>query len=226
MKNPILLLHGALGSKEQFEFLQQKLSLESEVFIIDFEGHGKSISQTDFSIQLFTQNIIDFLKEKKLSKVDIFGYSMGCYVALYLALNHPDLVGKIITLVTKFEWTPTFAEKEIKMLNPVVMKLKVPAFARRLEELHGAKNWENVVLKSAKMMVNLGENPNLNEANYERINHKVLICLGELDSMSTQKESKNVANYLQNGHFLEINNLKHPIESVPIDKIASIITNF
>lgn len=226
MKTPILLLHGALGCMEQLVPLQEKLSLEREVFVMDFDGHGISKSKADFSIELFTQNVFDFLKEKNISKVDIFGYSMGGYVALNFALKHPDFVGKLITLGTKFEWTPDFAEKEIKMLNPETIQMKVPAFAERLKQLHGIENWKNVILKTAKMMQNLGENPNLKEMDFLKIKTSTLICLGELDTMSTQVESRDVSNWLQNGQFQAIENLKHPIEIAPIDKIAAIINNF
>jgi pimeloyl-ACP methyl ester carboxylesterase len=226
VETPILLLHGALGSKEQLVPLQEKLSLENEVFIMDFEGHGKAKGKTDFSIELFTQNVIDFLKERKISKVAVFGYSMGGYVALNLASKHPHLIDRIITLGTKFDWTPTFAEKEIKMLNPDAIEIKVPAFAERLKQLHGSENWKDVVLKTVQMMQNLGENPTLKEVDFQKINTPTLICLGELDAMSTQVESKNVSNWLQNGQLYKIENLKHPIESIPIEKIVTIISNF
>src|SRR5690606_10548061 len=193
---------------------------------MDFDGHGNSKSSTDFSIELFTKNIIDFLEEKNISKVAIFGYSMGGYVALNFALKHPDFVEKIITLGTKFEWNPEFAEKEIKMLNPEAIATKVPAFAERLKQLHGTENWKNVVLKTATLMKNLGENPVLKENDFQKISISTLICLGELDSMSTQTESKDVSNWLQNGQFQLIDNLKHPIETAPVDEIASIVMDF
>lgn len=225
-KTPLLLLHGALGSKEQLFPLQKLLSSEREVLLMDFEGHGNFKSKNDFSIERFTQNILDFLKEKKIPKIDIFGYSMGGYVAMNLSLKHPDLIGKIITLGTKFEWTPAFAEKEIRMLNPEAIEMKVPAFAERLKHLHGIEYWKSVVLKTAKLMQDLGENPTLTKADFQKINISTLICLGTLDAMATQIESKEVSNWLQNGQFLEIENLKHPIEIAPIDKIIAIITNF
>ena len=129
MKNPILLLHGALGSSEQLIPLQKNLSSERTVFRMDFDGHGNFKSENNFSIPLFAQNVIDFLKEKDISKIEIFGYSMGGYVALHFASKFPNFIEKIITLGTKFDWTPEFAEKEIKMLNPSQIQEKVPAFA-------------------------------------------------------------------------------------------------
>jgi pimeloyl-ACP methyl ester carboxylesterase len=226
MKNPILLLHGALGSSEQLIAFQEILSSEREVFTMDFEGHGNSKSSRDFSIELFTQNVLDFLKEKKISKVDIFGYSMGGYVALYLASKFPEIIGRIITLGTKFDWNPEFAEKEIKMLNPSQIQEKVPAFAERLQQLHGTKNWKNVVLKTAEMMQDLGKNPVLNEKSLQQIENKTLICLGGLDKMATVEDSQTVANWLPNGEFKLIENFKHPIETVPAEELATIINNF
>ena len=40
MTQKLLLLHGALGSKEQFTALNEQLSSEFEVHTLDFEGHG------------------------------------------------------------------------------------------------------------------------------------------------------------------------------------------
>ncbi len=226
MKTPILLLHGALGSKEQLIPLQEEFSLDREVFIMDFEGHGKSKSETDFSIELFTQNILDFLKERKISKVAIFGYSMGGYVALNLASKFPNIIENIITLGTKFDWTPSFAEKEIKMLDPEQIEVKVPAFAARLEQLHGNQNWKYVVEKTAIMMLDLGNNPPLKKVNFQQIVNRTLICLGNLDKMSTVEESESVANWLPNGKFKLIENFKHPIEVVSMDELALIINDF
>ncbi|MDN3723853.1 alpha/beta hydrolase [Aequorivita sp. SDUM287046] len=226
MKNPILLLHGALGSREQFLPLQEILSSHRKVFTMDFEGHGKLESENIFSIELFTQNISDFLTENGISKIDIFGYSMGGYVALNFARKQPNLVDKIITLGTKFEWTPAFAEKEMQMLNPAKIEEKVPSFAARLKQLHGEQNWKRLVANTAEMMQHLGRDTTLKLDDLAEIKNRVLICLGELDVMSTEIESITVANALPNGKFHKIENLKHPIESAPVDKIASIINNF
>lgn len=179
MKTPLLLLHGALGSKEQFLQLQDSLSEEREVFTINFEGHGNSKSNKDFSIELFTQNVVQFLEEHTISKIDVFGFSMGGYVALNLAKEYPLLLNNIITLGTKLDWTRGFAEKEVKMLDPEQIRIKVPSFAERLEQLQG-ENWKNVVSKTAIMMTNLGDNPNLCQKDFEHITNKTLICLVNL----------------------------------------------
>lgn len=225
MKTPLLLLHGALGSKEQLLTLKEILGRDRQVFTVDFEGHGNSRSHEDFSIALFSQNIIGFLKEHAISKVDVFGYSMGGYVALNVAKQHTSLIQNIVTLGTKFEWTRSFAENEMKMLVPEQIQAKAPSFARRLEQLHG-ENWKNLVIKTSLLMRNLGDTPNLRKSDFEHIENRTLICLGELDKMSTIEESQEVANWLPNGAFQSISDFKHPIEVVSQDKLASIINKF
>lgn len=225
MKTPLLLLHGALGSKYQFSGLKEILSNNWEVFTVDFEGHGNTEIVDEFSIERFTQNIIDFIEKKNLFKVNIFGYSMGGYVALNLALRKPHLVGEIITLGTKFNWTQEFAQKEILLLDPDNIKIKVPKFMLRLEQLHGDK-WEKVVRKTAIFMVNLAQDPRLNKKELRQIENKTLICLGELDKMSTPEESIRVAHWLQNGEFRLIPGLKHPIESMHPEQLETLITQF
>lgn len=225
MKTPILLLHGALGSKCQFSEIKEILSNNWEVFILDFEGHGNSESADEFSIEGFTQNVIDFLENENLSEVNIFGYSMGGYIALNLAFRKPHLVGKILTLGTKFNWTQEFAQKEVLLLDPANIKIKVPKFALRLEQLHGDK-WETVVRQTAIFMINLAKDPLLSKKELSKIENKTLICLGELDTMSTPEESKRVTKWLQHGEFRLVPGLKHPIETMHPEQLVKLITQF
>ncbi len=85
---------------------------------------------------------------------------MGGYVGLNLAKEYPELVGRIVTLGTKFAWTKEVAEKEIKMLNPEKIAEKIPAFADRLKSIHTNNNWKEVVRKTARMMYGLGTEKN------------------------------------------------------------------
>lgn len=66
MKPKLLLLHGALGSKKQFESLKTVLKDKFDIYDFNFEGHGGVKSDKDFSIQLFTDNVVDFMTNNKL----------------------------------------------------------------------------------------------------------------------------------------------------------------
>ncbi|MEM9824780.1 MAG: alpha/beta fold hydrolase, partial [Bacteroidota bacterium] len=134
MKENIILLHGALGSQQQMQALAPLLSPHFAVHSLNFLGHGGDPSETHFTMKALAQQVKTFIEEKQLGRTHIFGYSMGGYVALNLALDHPEQIQSIVTFGTKFNWSKEAAEKEVKMLNPELIEAKVPQFAQRLKD--------------------------------------------------------------------------------------------
>lgn len=225
-KENIILLHGALGTKAQFVSLGNILSKHFDVHLLNFEGHGDVPSNKEFSIDLFAENVIDMLQVKNISKTHIFGYSMGGYVALRLAMKSPELVDRVVTLGTKFNWNKKIAAQEIKMLNPEKIEEKVPAFAKRLYELHSSNDWKVVMRKTAQLMANLGDGDGMSDEELKRIDHNVLIAIGELDNMVSFEESERAAELLQNGQLKKLIEVKHPIEKVDASQLATVIVDF
>ncbi|MDA9773676.1 alpha/beta hydrolase, partial [Saprospiraceae bacterium] len=226
MKRKILLLHGALGSREQFLGLKSYLASTFEVLDFNFQGHGDRVSIENFSIDLFTQNVIEFLRVQKIEKTLIFGYSMGGYVALNLANHSPSLVSKIMTLGTKFDWSKESSKKEIKMLNPSLILEKVPAYAEALKVVHSANSWKDVVNKTAQMMLNMGNGERLEDVILESIPHEVLIGIGNKDRMVSIEESDRCAKLLPNGNLKVIDNFVHPLDKIDAKELATIIEEF
>lgn len=222
--NPALLLHGALGSSSQLEPLKQKLEVQGkEVFMLNFSGHNGVPFRRSFGIEIFADDVLTFLDKQNLNQVDIFGYSMGGYVAVWLALKHPERVGKIITLGTKFDWSPAAAEQEVRKLNAEKILEKVPAFARILEHRHAPNDWKKLLSKTRDMMLELGNQPLLTEENLKTIQHEVLICLGDQDDMADRNYSQRVAEWLPKGAFQPLENTPHPIEKVDLNKLSGLI---
>ena len=226
MNQNILLLHGALGTKHQLKNLKEVLSKDFTVHDLNFSGHGRCESEADFSLNLFTQNVIDYLNENEIKNLNIFGYSMGGYVALNVAQKHPDMVEKVMTLGTKFNWTKESAEKEVRMLNPEKIVEKVPAFAKMLAETHGENNWKKVLNKTAKFMSDLGSGAKLNDEELATIQHEIRIAVGDKDRMVTIDESEKSADLMPNGKLVILENFEHPIEKVDHVVLASKISEF
>jgi pimeloyl-ACP methyl ester carboxylesterase len=222
--NPVLLLHGALGSSTQLNSLKEILERKDRtVFALNFSGHSGEPFLNDFGIEIFSGNILSFLEQHNLHQVDIFGYSMGGYVALWFATEHSDRVGKIVTLGTKFDWSVASAEKEVRKLDPEKIKEKVPAFARILEYRHAPNNWETLLHKTSAMMTALGNRPLLTESLFKTINHEVTILLGDQDDMADRNYSETVAHMLPMGKFELLENTTHPIEKADLNKLASFL---
>lgn len=226
MKKDLLLLHGALGSADQFTGLKTLLENDFNIITFNFEGHGGRPANRDYSIALFTENVLQILEEHHLKKIDIFGYSMGGYVALDLALKCPGKVNRIMTLGTKFHWTPEAAAKETRMLNPEKMEEKIPTFTAALREMHQPLDWKEVVTNTAEMMTGLGNGNRLETDDLTYIKHPVLIGLGSEDTMVTLEESERTAAYLPNGRLMEIEGFQHPLEKVDKAVLAEHIRTF
>lgn len=208
----IIILHGALGSKKQFEQLQKQLKDYFCVHVLDFEGHGGHLSNRAFSIERFAENVLSYMKKNNLENPIVFGYSMGGYVALYLS-TLDKYFQKIITLGTKFDWSAESAQKEAQMLNPDKIMEKVPKYAQYLELLHG-KQWKEVVSSTKQMMLAMGQGNRLENIDFEQITTPVTIGWGSEDTMVTKEESAAVANLLPNADFQILAGVKHPIQMI------------
>jgi pimeloyl-ACP methyl ester carboxylesterase len=222
----IILLHGALGAQDQLAPLRTELSkLNYEVHLLSFSGHGTFPFQNDFDIKQFASELALFIRNNHLERPHIFGYSMGGYVALYLASQQKDLIGNIITLGTKFNWTKEIAEREIKQLDPKVILEKIPKFAESLKQRHG-DDWELLLKRTQEMMTGLGNNNILNSELFSKITNKVLIGLADKDSMVTADETENAIQQLHNAARYTIHDSKHPIETADPKVLADIIHKF
>ena len=223
----LLLLHGAIGAKGQLDDLAQRLEDKFHVHYFNFSGHGGNrFPHAEFSIPHFGHDVLEEMKQNDIKQASFFGYSMGGYVAMWLAKYFPDKIDKVITLATKFYWDEQVAAKEIKMLNADVMQEKVPAFAQQLQQRHAPNDWKVVLEKTKEMLLALGRNNELKPDDYQSIFTPCLLLLGENDKMITVDETIAVKNALPHAELKFLTATPHPIEQVDKILLASVIENF
>jgi pimeloyl-ACP methyl ester carboxylesterase len=222
----LLLLHGALGAADQFQPLVAALSDRYHVHTLNFKGHGGEQDVEKFTIPLFAEQLGQYLQEHAIHKINLFGYSMGGYVALYFGKQHPGRIHKIFTFATKFLWTPEIAQQEIKMLNAAKITEKLPAFAETLEKRHSPYDWKKLLQKTADLMIALGTQPPLNDATLEQLEIPVLVGLGDKDTMVTLEETIHVYRKLKNANLMVMPGTPHPIEKVNIEALAAVMSSY
>jgi len=214
----LLLLHGALGSAEQLKPLAELLGSNSECF--ELPGHGAKVNDVaPFEIQQMARAVSEQITEP----IALFGYSMGGYVALYLAATQPYKVRSVVTLSTKFEWSPEGAAREVRMLNAEKVKEKVPAFVALLETRHGS-NWPHVMERTASMMLALGQQPSLTVPLLNAIECPVLLLRGTEDTMVTNEETLWAQRHIRNARFEELEGQPHPFEKVDLHLVKVHVT--
>jgi len=221
----ILFLHGALGAQSQFDSLKEKLSSSYHCHSLDFFGHGQSSFSDQFGIDAFANQVTDYVRQYELEGCHVFGYSMGGYVALFAEHAEPGLFSSIMTLGTKFNWTPESSKREASLLDPAKIEEKVPDYADSLKKMHGDK-WIELCEKTAEMMRYLGDMPLLTSLTLSEIKLPVRLCIGDSDKMVTLEETMLSFRQLAQGSFLVMPTTPHPIEQVNMDRLAYKIEKF
>jgi pimeloyl-ACP methyl ester carboxylesterase len=224
---PLLLLHGAIGSSSQFLALEHELKNDFKVYSLDFSGHGGSpLPVSPFSIELFAGNVLDFMNDLLLDHLPVFGYSMGGYVGMYLAKNFPERISSVIILATKFRWDESIAQKEVQMLNPERVAEKIPAFAETLQLRHAPTDWKEVLRKTAEMITGLGLDNPLKPADFTTINKPALVLLGDRDKMVGLDETLEVYKSLPDARLGILPGTPHQVEQVDVELLACMIRRF
>ncbi len=223
----IILLHGALGSKDQLQPLVNTLDNSFLVHSFNFSGHGgRPFPDIAFSIPLFAEQIAEYMKESNIDAANIFGYSMGGYAALYLAKHQPNKINRLITLATKFHWDPAIAARELKMLDGKSIQEKVPAFAAQLQQRHAPNDWLVLLDKTKELLTNLGQHNTLHLEDYTSITTPSLLLLGDRDKMVTLEETVAVYKQLPNAQLGVMPGTPHAFEQVNLSFLAQLIKGF
>ena len=116
---PLLLLHGGLGSTDMFKPILPAFSKHRQVIAIDLQGHGRTALGTrKFDLPDMGDDIAAVLKELGYQNVDVLGYSFGGGVAFRLAVQHPTVVRRLALVSAGFAdsgFYPEMREQQVQV---------------------------------------------------------------------------------------------------------------
>jgi pimeloyl-ACP methyl ester carboxylesterase len=93
---PVLFLHGWMGSWRYWFPTMQHVSQRFRTYSFDFWGFGDSRRQTMAeSVQAYSNQVIRFMNELGIDRVQLVGHSMGGMVALRTAIQHPERISRV-----------------------------------------------------------------------------------------------------------------------------------
>jgi pimeloyl-ACP methyl ester carboxylesterase len=100
---PLLLLHGGLGSIDMFGPLLPTLAKERQVIAVDLHGHGRTaLGDRPISLIDIGNDLATVLKQLGYETVDVLGYSFGAGAGFRLAVQHPTLVRRLAVASAPF----------------------------------------------------------------------------------------------------------------------------
>ena len=87
---------------------------ERAVIVFDQQGHGRTPDTSrKMSYEQFGDDAAALLRALEVERADVMGYSQGGGVALQLAIRHPSLVSKLVSMSATFRkdgWYPSVPE--------------------------------------------------------------------------------------------------------------------
>ena len=102
---PLILIHGG-GSTLQTTFgrILQDLAKAHKVIAVEMQAHGHTADiNRSLSFQQDADDIAELLKQLKIDKADIFGFSNGASTTLQFAIRHQEMTNKIIVASTFYK---------------------------------------------------------------------------------------------------------------------------
>lgn len=103
---PVVLLHGGMGSADDFAAQVPALAKAFRVVVVDSRGHGRSTrgqrGKRGLGYHRMAEDTIAVLDHLGLAQVALVGWSDGGIVALDLAIHHPDRVSRLAVTGTNY----------------------------------------------------------------------------------------------------------------------------
>jgi pimeloyl-ACP methyl ester carboxylesterase len=97
--DPLLLLHGGLGSIEMVGAARTALAATRQVIAVDLHGHGRTaLGDRAIDYRAMGDDMATIVEALGMRQVDAMGYSLGGGVVLRLAMQHPSVVRKLVVV--------------------------------------------------------------------------------------------------------------------------------
>ncbi|MGH1362853.1 MAG: alpha/beta fold hydrolase [Calditrichia bacterium] len=95
---PIAILHGLLGSSDNWFTLGKRMAETFQVHLIDQRNHGRSPHSTEMSYELMADDLYAYVQKLQLERLTLIGHSMGGKTAMTFAMKYPSAVKQLISL--------------------------------------------------------------------------------------------------------------------------------
>jgi len=95
---PLVILHGLLGSLDNWVPVAQELAAHLHIFLLDLRNHGRSPHAEDFGYEVMAEDVHRFLTKQGIRATHLLGHSLGAKVAMRFAQLHPDAVKRLVVV--------------------------------------------------------------------------------------------------------------------------------
>ena len=202
--DPVLLLHGGLGSTLNWGNQVPDLMKTHKVVAVDSRGHGRSTrSAQPFGYALMASDVLAMMDHLKLDKVSVIGWSDGGIIGLILAMDHPERLNKLFAFGANYN---------VSGFNPAVMTNPVVGQAMGV----AAQDYQNLSPKPGdfdefvKQISAMWESqPDFKPEQLAKITEPTVIAAGQSEEAIFPEHTAELAGLIPGAKLVIIPNVSH-----------------
>jgi esterase len=92
----LIILHGLLGSADNWRSMSRRLGAHYKVFAVDLRNHGRSPHSDIFDYDVMIADLREFMEQQALRRSMLLGHSIGGKVAMQFAIDYPEQVDRLV----------------------------------------------------------------------------------------------------------------------------------
>jgi pimeloyl-ACP methyl ester carboxylesterase len=154
---PLVLLHGGIGSGEMFVGIMPDLAAGRRVITVDLQGHGHTADvDRPFAAEVMADDVAALIEHLGLAQTDVMGYSLGGAVALRVAIQHPGLVRRLVLISVPCRRDANHPEvvAAMEQMTPEVAEMmqQSPAYELYSRIAPRPEDWPVLIAKTSDML--------------------------------------------------------------------------
>ena len=181
--SPLLLIPGAFMATDSMKSWVSAFAGERGVIIFDQQGHGRTPDTSrKMSYEQFADDAAALLRALQVERADVMGYSQG--VALQLALRHPELVDKLVSMSATYRrdgWYPSVLEGIAGLTAKEFAG--TPVEKAFMEHTPDAKAFDAYLEKMKVLNI---DDQNISDAQMRSISAKTMVIVGDADGVKPE----------------------------------------